>query len=100
MGERLGDASAYRAVRDEIAAELRVWIEPEVRERIIRIFTDKFLKLVVVVLNDPTAGAGELGMRLEPSDLLLRLAAAVRAHDRDDIAVIEHEIASPVAASE
>jgi len=47
-----------------------------------------------VVLKSRTTGTPEGGMRLEPTEFMLRLIAAVRANSDYEISVISHELRS------
>ena len=88
-------AATHREAVDELA-----WLllgrrgQHKLRVRIRRLFSEKFEKLVIIVFEKPAAGAFEMTMRLQPSDLFMRLLAAVRASDGDAVAIIEHEILS------
>jgi hypothetical protein len=72
--------------------------EDDLAVRARRFFENMPSKMFRLVMQERlAAGAPEAGVRLEPSDGLLRLIAAVSAGDANEIAVLEHEFAPCVA---
>jgi hypothetical protein len=85
----------YRETVDELSrAILGRNDERELRARIGRLFSEEFQKLIIVVFEEPTAPATKMRMVSYPSDLFLRLLAAVLANDDNQISLIEHDIRS------
>jgi hypothetical protein len=71
------------------------FIEPEIRKTALRLFEEKFVKLVQIRFKSRAAfSAGEQMVILEPSNLLLGLIAALVANDRDRVLAIDHDARS------
>jgi hypothetical protein len=89
----------YRDAVDALAGELPTF-EPELVERVKTIFANHPFKLLRVAFQGrATDSAKQVTLRTEPSDLFLRLRAALHANDSDAIGFIEHELASPETAN-
>lgn len=56
---------------------------------------NKFREIILHMV--PTDSAQKSRVTFEPTDLMLRLGAAIRAHDDDQIFIIEHEVNSSVS---
>jgi hypothetical protein len=86
----------YETVVREIAALLSsIGDEHVLSVRCRRLFVEYPNKLCRVVLKPALAeSAMESEIRLEPSEFLLKLVAAIRANDIDKIRIVEHEIRS------
>ncbi len=70
-------------------------VQPEIRETVLALFEDKFVKLVQIYLKPNTTNRTRESVDLlQPSDLLLELVSAVAAHDRDKVTAIDHEARS------
>ncbi len=100
----LYDPAEYRRAIDELAElTAKLWSDsPELATRIEALVENKPLQLCSVVLNGCRAGVAiePRGVRLKPSNYLLRLLAAARTNDEDEILIIEHEILALKATTE
>ncbi|THD45047.1 MAG: hypothetical protein E7774_08835 [Bradyrhizobium sp.] len=74
------------------------FIKPEIRQIVRSLVAEKYVQFVQIRFQDSVAsggGAGEKMVLLEPSDLLLRLCAALAANDSDKVLAINHQLRSP-----
>lgn len=70
-------------------------VDDDLAVRARRFFKDMPSKMLRIVMKEGSATRTvEVGARLEPSDCFLRLLAAVRAGDTNEIAILEHEFRS------
>ena len=88
-------SSMNHAVRQLGDALLLSHIKPEMREMVLRLFGDRFIKFVQIRLKPCGAiGAGEGGDSLEPSDLFLELLSALVTNNVDEILSVDHRARS------
>ncbi len=89
------ETAIYEQVIEELAISLRISeTKMELRECVIRLFSEEFVQLVKIALNDGATRMTKGSIFLQPADALLKLLAAVRANDVDAALAIEQGVRS------
>ena len=83
-------ASSYEEVIAGLVVSLGIAeTKLELRECVVRLFSEEFVQLVKVAFDDDTTRMAKGRIFLQPTDALLKLLSAVRANDVDAALAIE-----------